>query len=323
METLVIGGTRFVGLHLVWELVRRGHEVTVLDRGQTPACLPEGTKRIYCDRKDTAALEDCLAHKQYDVVFDIMAYLPGDTAPLVRIFDGRIERFVHVSTASVYRQVYVYPWKEHFAKVSSVTEGEYAPNKQRIEEILFEAHSKSGFPVCIVRPGYIYGPHNSVYRESSFFDRVVKGRPVLIPGDGSQLIQFGYVDDLARLLILAAEKHEAVGEAFNFAGEYCYTLNDYVEAIFAAAGQRTSVVHFTPQRAGISASDVARVYPYLRQNHLVIDIAKSQYVLGYTEQVGLKQGLSEAFKWFTMSHIERKQVDFSFEDRIIEAMQRA
>jgi len=318
MKTLVIGGNRFVGLRLAWELSRRGHEITVLNRGQTEAVLPPGTARIKCDRKDHATLKSCLAGLEFDAVFDIIPMVPDDTRSIVDILDGHVGRFVHVSTASAYKATNAAPVKEDFPKVASISEGEYGFNKQLCEEVLFEAHSRTGFPAVAIRPGYISGPHNNVYRESLFFDRVVKGRPVLVPGDGTHLAPFGYVDDLARLLVLCAEREEAVGEAFNFSGEFSVPTNDYVEAVFGAAGRWTDVVHFDPDRLGLSPQDVFQVFPYLWRNSVVFDISKAMYTLAYREEVRLGEGLRRAFQWFTGAGIERKNMDFGLEDRILD-----
>ncbi len=317
MKTLVIGGTQFVGLHLVYELVARGHDVTVLNRGMTKASLPPGTKRLVCDRKEHEALRTCLRGKEYDAVFDIMAYVPEDTIPLVDIFKGRVGRFVHVSTASVYKFANVFPWKEHFECVTDAKEGEYGYRKRQIEHILLDAYESHGFPASIIRPGYIFGPNNPVYREAMFFDRVVKNRPVLLPGNGNTLIQFGYVGDLARLLILAAEKHEAVGETFNFAGELAYTFDDYAKSIFDAVGRPGQIVHFEPREYALQPAEVAKVFPYIWQQHLIIDSSKAHYVLGYTEQVSLVEGLREAYKWYVQENVERTCLDTSLEDEII------
>ncbi len=317
MKVLIIGGSRFVGLHLTWELSRRGHNITVLNRGQTEAALPPCIDRIRCDRKDHAALKACLSGREFDAVFDIIPMVPDDTRSMVDILDGHTARFVHVSTASVYRASNAAPVKEDFPKVASMSEGEYGFNKQLCEQVLFEAHSRTGFPAVAIRPGYIYGPHNNVYRESLFFDRVVKGRPVLVPGDGTHLAPFGYVDDLARLLVLCAEREEAVGEAFNFSGEFSVPMNDYVEAIFEAAGHRTEVVHFDPDCLGLSSRDVFQVFPYLWRNSAVFDISKAMYTLGYREEVRLGEGLRRAFQWFTAAGIERKDMDFGLEDRML------
>jgi nucleoside-diphosphate-sugar epimerase len=320
MRALVMGGTRFVGLHLVWELARGDHDVTIVNRGQTRAEIPVGVRRITCDRKDHASLRRLLSEQEFDAVFDIMAYVPEDTRPLIDIFEGRCGRFVQVSTGSVYKQVDVFPWKEDFEKVTDNSEGDYGYNKQLIEEMLFEAHARTGFPVSVIRPGYIYGPDNSVYRESLFFDRVVKGRPVVIPGDGSYLTCFGYVDDLARLLILCATRKEAVGQAFNFSGEFAVPMNEYMEKIFAACGRRVPMAHFRPEDIGLSDADVRKVFPYRWRSHTLRDISKAIYLLGYKEQVSLGDGLKAAFQWFLKAGIERKSIDFSLEDRIIQAV---
>ncbi len=317
MKTLVIGGSRFVGLRLVWELTGQGHEVCVLNRGTTPAPLPQGIERITCDRKDPTALRKALSKREFDAVFDIIAYVPDDTKPLVEILDGKVGKFVHVSTGSVYKSQNVFPWKEHFDKVTDNSEGEYGYQKQLIEEVLFAAYHRSGFPAVMIRPGVIYGPHNNVYRESMLFDRIVKGRPVLVPGDGTYLTQFGYVDDLARLLVLAARSECSSGQAYNFAGEYAYPMNDYVEMLFEAGGKPVQMMHFAPEKVGLSIKEVSKVFPFRFRTHTVRDISKAIYELGYAEQMSLREGLKHSYRWYIEHQIERTDIDFSLEDRIM------
>ena len=83
MQTLVMGGTRFNGLHLVQELVRYGHNVTILNRGVTEAPVPREVRRLYADRKDHQQLKEVLGSEEFDVVFDISAYVLEDVQSMV------------------------------------------------------------------------------------------------------------------------------------------------------------------------------------------------------------------------------------------------
>src|ERR1700742_1317973 len=116
MRALVTGGNRYIGLDLVFELARRGHEVTVINSHEAP--MPEGARRIHCDRTQPGSLTAALApHRDaFDVIFDHTAYRPSDMAPLIELFGGRIEHYVFTSSQAVYRRSYVQPLREHFRR---------------------------------------------------------------------------------------------------------------------------------------------------------------------------------------------------------------
>lgn len=349
-SVLVLGGTRFVGLHAVIELVRRGYEVTVLNRGTHPEVLPPGVKHLKCDRKDEAllrgTLESAVAKGGFDAVVDPSAYVPSDVEPVIDVLGARVGSYVFISSGSVYRSRDVFPWYEDLPQVTGLSAGAYGYNKKLCEDALMEACGRHGFPARIIRPGYIYGPHNTVYREAYFFDRIRAGRPVLVPGTGVVLSQFGYVDDLANLIILAMKAPRASGQAFNFAGRYMRPLDDYVRACARAvatveaeiggnalqtgrsgdgcshgeAGDRPKIIHYWPEDVGLKDEDVARLFPYRWRVSTVRDISKARYTLGYEEKTTLDEGLTEACRWYFGEVAKGRRPfqapDYAEEDRI-------
>src|SRR5947209_19110369 len=98
MRALVTGGNRYIGLDLVFELARRGHEVTVVNSHEAP--LPQGARRIHCDRTQPGALVQALSpfHDAFDVIFDHTAYQPEDMEPLIELFAGRVQPYVFTSS---------------------------------------------------------------------------------------------------------------------------------------------------------------------------------------------------------------------------------
>ena len=325
MRVVVIGGSKFVGLHLTRELVSRGHEVTVVNRGQTAKELPAGVGRIIADRKEPAALAARVAEAgPWDAVYDCIAYVPAESEPLVRAVwtdppgSRRVlKHFVHISTGSVYGKTDYLPLKEHFPCTADSDPGTYGSNKKLIEDLLFAARENEGLPVTILRPGYIYGPDNPIYRESYFFDRVRRGRPVLVPGNGLTITQFVYVDDLARALALVLGNGEAVGEAFNIAGEYGCSLDHYTRLIGEAVGRPADIRHYDPPAAGLSAEEIKKVFPYKWREHTLRDTTKIRQVLGYREKHTLKQGLAEAYRWYVEHWPVRGEPDFTLDDRVL------
>ena len=100
MNILVLGGTGFFGKHLVWELLHRGHEVTIATRGRTPDDFGDRVRRLIVDRTDARQMEQVFAHKYYDVFYDDLAYCAGDVRTVLEAVPCR--RYVMVSSASVY-----------------------------------------------------------------------------------------------------------------------------------------------------------------------------------------------------------------------------
>lgn len=324
-----------MGPALVRQLQQAGYEISVLNRGSRARVLPADVEAIICDRKDHSALRQALTGRTWDAVFDMVAYVPEDTRGLLAALDRtRLRHFVHVSTCSVYLPAAAWPIKEHFPRGTQGPGYDYGDNKFLIEEILFEAYRREGLPVTIVRPGYIYGPRNSVYREAFYFDRLLAGRPLLVPGDGTAITQFGYVDDLAALMVAVLGNERAAGEAYNFAGEYAVTLDRYMLAVAQAVGDdfgreavgaprgkpgEPCIVHFDPWRLGLSPPEVRKVFPYKWREHTMRDTGKARVQLGYREGYSLAAGLREAYKWYAAGGRGESgfEADFSLEDSVL------
>ena len=116
MRALVTGGNRYIGVHLLFELARRGHEVTVVN--SHVGDMPEGCRRIHADRTVPGALFDALApHRdEFDIVFDNTAYRVADLEPMIELFEGRVSQFVFTSSVAVYRRSFVQPVREEFRR---------------------------------------------------------------------------------------------------------------------------------------------------------------------------------------------------------------
>ena len=102
MKALVMGGTQFNGLALVKELVKTGHDVTILNRGQSDAVVPRRVKRLICDRTDHEKMRKTLGRVDFDCVFDISAYRPEDVQLMAEIFRGRIGHYIFASSTVIY-----------------------------------------------------------------------------------------------------------------------------------------------------------------------------------------------------------------------------
>ncbi len=140
MKTLVLGGTRFIGLHLVRYLSSLGHDITILNRGRTQAQLPPGIKRLYADRRDPGAVRQALSGQEFEVIFDVTGYELENVEPIVELFAGRISHYVFLSTAEVYAESRYVPILEDFPRKSGITQerglAAYGANKIQCEDFL-------------------------------------------------------------------------------------------------------------------------------------------------------------------------------------------
>jgi nucleoside-diphosphate-sugar epimerase len=314
VKTLVIGGTEFISLHLVRTLVRAGHEVTVLNRGRQPGRLPPGVRALTCDRKDHAALRATLATERVDALVDI-AYAPTtgeDVEALLRALEGRVAHALFVSSGRVYDHALPIPFDERTPH--NLYWGDYARNKIAGEDALLRASRERGLPVTIVRPTHVYGPLNTRNNETFFFDRLLRGRPILVPGAGGWLRQFGHVEDLADAMVAMLGDRRAFGQAYNVTGEEIITQVGFVELI-ADVIKRSPTLVSCPPAHGATPAPFGQNLVY--DCHAVYTTTKLRFELGIRPRYTLAGGLMQTFEWYLREGLDRREIDFSAEDALL------
>src|SRR6476646_10757216 len=217
MNCLVIGGTGYLGRHLVAELLKREDSVSILHR-RAKHDLGKRVVNLMADRNDAQAVKAALAGKSFDVVFDnVYDWERGTTAghieSTVKAAGDRLRRYVFMSSVAAYGDGLNH--HEGDALAPDDAPELYVRNKAMSERALFRLHQRIGLPVVTLRPPYIYGAGNPYYREAFFWDRLRAGRPIIVPGDGRRLMQFVYIKDLVKAALRASDEPTAVGHAFN------------------------------------------------------------------------------------------------------------
>ncbi len=220
LRLLVLGGTRFVGRALVTEALRRGHEVTLFNRGLTnPGIFGTDVESVRGDRtKDLSQL----VGRSWDAVIDVAAYYPADVARAVDAVGSSTGRYLFVSTVSVYADQSVPPVEG--AAVAPLSNPDdrgaesYGARKAACETLLAHAF---GLRATIVRPGLIVGPYDPTDRFSYWPRRISRGGDVLAPGSPTSPLQFIDVRDLATFILLLAEQdrpgtYNATGKMITF-----------------------------------------------------------------------------------------------------------
>lgn len=309
MRILIMGGTRFIGVYLTRLLTAQEHDVVLFNRGNNPA--PLGIeKQIQGDRTDPAQLKDKLAEEEFDAIFDNNGRELSDTQPLVEIFKDRIKHFVYVSSAGVYLKSDQMPHRE----ADPVDPKSRHKGKFETEAYLRE----QGIPFTAIRPVYIYGPQNYNDLEAWFFDRIVRDRPIPIPGNGMHLTQLGHVKDLATAMMGVLGNPRAVGQIYNVSGDRYVTFDGLARACAVAAGKtadEVKLVHYDPKQFDFGKR---KAFP-MRVQHFFADIHKAQKDLYWRPEYDLVSGLEDSFQNdYLTGDRQKTEVDFSTDDEILQ-----
>ncbi|EDX85108.1 3-beta hydroxysteroid dehydrogenase/isomerase family [Synechococcus sp. PCC 7335] len=308
MRVLVIGGTRFIGVYLTRQLVKQGHAVTLLNRGNHPAPVDE-VETIVCDRTDPEALKQALSDQSFDAIFDNNGRELAHTKPLADLFKGKLKHLVYVSSAGVYAKSDQMPHVEG----DRVDPNSRHKGKFHTEDYLRE----QGIPFTAIRPVYIYGPQNYNPLEKWFFDRLVRDRPIPIPGSGMALTHLGHCQDLAAAMVSVLGNDNAVGEIYNISGDKAVTFDGLARACAIAMEKdpdAVKIVHYNPKDFDFGKK---KAFP-MRVQHFFTDISKAKAELDWQPQFSLIDGLKDSYENdYLANNLHKAEIDFSLDDQIL------
>jgi nucleoside-diphosphate-sugar epimerase len=327
MRILIIGGTGLISTSITRQLIERGgDDVTLYNRGKSEARVPGGWKQIVGDRKDYARFELQMREAgPFDCVMDMIGFVPEEAESAVRAFKGRVGQYIFCSTVDVYtKPAKRYPYRED-EPLSGL--GDYAVNKVKCENLLIEAHRNGDLPVTIIRPAYTYGEGGVIIHSfgwsTAYIDRIRKGKPIVVHGDGNSLWVVCHIDDVARAFVNAAGNARTLGKAYHTTGEEWMTWNQYHQAVAKALGAPSpTFVHIpsallariSPQRAGVCAVNF--------QFNNIFDNTAAKAALGFAYTVPWVEGVRRTVGWLD----ERNRIADSdkdpFDERVITAWQR-
>lgn len=255
MRVLFIGGTGIISSACARAVLDEGLELTAVVRGRSShRPLPDGVELIHADARDAAALERELADRRFDVVVDYVAYTPEHVAADLRHFAGRVEQYVFISSASAYRKPLAsLPILESTPLANP--HWQYSRDKIACEEMLWRAWRDEGVPVTIVRPSHTYD-RTSVPTLGGWTDveRMRRGDPVVVAGDGTSLWVLTHHDDFARAFVGLLGNPKAIGEAFHITSDQLCTWNEIYASLGRAAGAEPNLVH-------IASETIVRLQP--------------------------------------------------------------
>lgn len=233
MDLLILGGTRFVGRHIVLAALARGHRVTTFTRGHSPDELPAEVERLHGDR--TADLS-ALAGRRWDACVDVSGYLPRVVRASAEALRDAVGRYLFISTLSVYEASGVGPLTEDSALIeladpeSEDIQAHYGGLKVLCERAVEEVY---GARATILRPDIVAGPFDPTGRYTYWPLRLARGGAVLAPGDGQDPVQYVDARDLAAFALQLLEADQ--GGTYNAAGPV-FTWRDFLAAVGRGVG---------------------------------------------------------------------------------------
>lgn len=240
MKVLFIGGTGIISSACSALAAIQGIDLYLLNRGQSTRPVPEGVKVIQGDINDAS---DILENHKWDAVVDWIAFHPNQIQRDIDLFSGKTGQYIFISSASAYQT----PASNLPIRESTPMDNpfwEYSRNKIACEELLLAAYRTSKFPMTIVRPSHTYDktllPFDGGY---TIFKRMLDGKQVVVPGDGSSLWTLTHHRDFAKGFNGLLGHSGAIGEAFHITNDEWLTWNQIYDLVAAKAGVTAKKVY--------------------------------------------------------------------------------
>lgn len=319
MKYLFLGGNGNISWYVVNEALKHGHDVWTLNRHQSYRTrrdtLP-AVHQVYADIHNLSLdVLNLLRREEFDVVFDFICFNDFDAQERCRIFGGYIKEYVFISSESVYkRSCYNLPFKEDCEQYNPMDVDSYIAGKILAEQSFIKYYENSQFPVTIIRPTLTYDTiiplcigHNCFTASKKLID----GRPVLIGGDGENLLSITHSKDFANALINLVESCSIAGEDFHIASEVLITWNEASKCLFDALEiENYRAVHI-PYKEALKINDFHS--PVLMQQrlwHNIYNLSKlKKYVPEWKAEIRYAQGIKETINWMHADTVRMRIVE--------------
>lgn len=276
-SVLVTGGTVFVSRYIAEYYVSKGFDVYALNRNSK-----EQSKGVTLIEADRHNLGEILRDYRFDIVIDT-AYTSNDVDLLLDAL-GNYKDYILISSSAVYPEYALQPFKENTALAVNKYWGKYGTDKVEAESTLLKRNPCA----YILRPPYLYGPMNNVYREAFVFDCALADRKFYLPKDGNLKLQFFHVHDLCRFIDVILE-NKPQQHIFNVGNKEAISIREWVELCYHTLGKK---VIFRNVYEDIEQRNFFSFYDY----EYYLDVS-AQYEL-MKDVRSLDEGLKEAFDWY-------------------------
>ena len=320
MRVLFIGGTGIISSACSPLAIERGIELWLLNRGTSDRPVPDGARVLQADVRDPDAARRALGDLTFDAVVDWVAFTPDHIEADLALFRGRARQFVFISSASAYQTP-----PSHLPVTESTPlanpHWQYSRDKIACEERLTRAWREEGFPVTIVRPSHTYDERSlPLHGGWTTVDRMRRGKPVVVHGDGTSLWVLTHHRDFARGFVGLLGDTRAIGHAFHITSDELLTWNQIYDIVARAAGTTAQVVHVPSTRIARYDAEWGAGLLGDAAHSMIFDNAKvRRLVPDYRATIPFSRGAEEIVAWYDADPA-RRAVDAARDqlmDRII------
>lgn len=321
MKVLYIGGTGIISSACSEVAVSRGIELYHLRRGKTARPVPPGIRVLQGDVRNPASVRSALGDHRFDVVVDFIAFTPEHVELDIELFRDRTSQYVFISSASAYAKP---PASLPVTESTPLKNPFWAYSRAKIacEEALMGAFRSHGFPMTIVRPSHTYDrtlfPCHGGY---TAIDRMRRGKPVVVHGDGTSLWTLTHHLDFARAFVGLLGNPRTVGEAFHITSDEWLTWDQIHRMLADAAHTTAELVHVPSETIAAVDAEWGGSLVGDKMHSLVFDNAKvKRFVPGWEATIPFSSGAREILAYYD-EHPAERVVDAALDrtmDRLIE-----
>jgi nucleoside-diphosphate-sugar epimerase len=329
MNVLFIGGTGIISTACTELSVARGLETTLLNRSKRGSI--KGARSLVLDITDIPAAAKALQGTKWDAVVDFIAFTPADVQSRLNLFRGKTSQYIFISSASAYQK----PLSDYLITESTPLANpmwDYSRNKIACEELLMRVFRDEGYPVTIIRPSLTFGDSivplavNSWLKGYTIVDRMRKGLPVIVPGDGLTLWTITHNTDFAKGLVGLLGNRSSIGHAFHITSDEALTWDQlYLQTADAAGAPPPRLVHIASDFLTACVPGMTGSLLGDKSHTAVFDNSKiRRFVPDYVATTRFRQGIARTIAWYDADPA-RRIIDTEASqtwDRIIRAYER-
>ncbi|MCQ2419880.1 MAG: NAD-dependent epimerase/dehydratase family protein [Clostridia bacterium] len=321
MKVLFVGGTGNISYGVCQIALERGMELYILNRGNSTSRVHPGTHVLIADYNDEQAVKKALEGYEFDTVVDFRVFNAAQLEKAVRIFKGITKQYIFISSGTVYRKPL-----EHYLITEDMPLGNlhshYARNKLAAENALRRAIGE-GFPGVIVRPSLTYSDFNpltalnSRKNPYSLIQRMRRGKPIIVHGDGTSLWTITHDTDFGRGIVGLFGNPDTIGEAFHITSDEVLDWNRIYTELAHAAGVEANLIH-------IASDFIGDCDPSLRESLLgdhacsaVFDNSKiKRFVPDFHCEIPFREGARRIVEWFDADPAVRETVEPEWDEKM-------
>jgi len=327
MKVLFIGGTGTISYSSTLLAKEKGIDLYLLNRGKSELRpIPEGVRLLKADIRDPNSVAEALGTLKFDAVADFIAFTPEHIETDLALFRGKTGQYLFISSASAYQT----PPSTLPVTESTLLDNpawEYSRNKIACEERLARAYREEKFPFTIVRPSHTYDQvYIPVHGGWTVVDRMLRGLPVIVHGDGSSLWTLTHSSDFAKGFVGLLGNSHAIGEVYHITSDEWLTWDQIHQVIAKALGVDARIVHVPSDLIAAYDADWGDSLLGDKTHSFVLDNSKiKKAVPGFACTKPFSVGIQESLDWYHADP-DRQVVDGQFNalcERILAAYAKA